>query len=612
MLFFGRGIDHDSARPSRVPGILCSVLVAVSFLVAAICAWQALGLPGHRFELRGGTWFEGGEWGLLLDPLSTELMLLVAGIGTLVHIYSTAYMSHDAALYRFFGGLSFFVAMMQILVLANNYLLLFAGWEGVGFASYLLIGFYHDRWQAGVAGMKAFIINRAADASMVLGILFFMFKVGTTHYGAVVASAAHWSDTSITLAASFLLVGAMGKSAQFPLHIWLPDAMEGPTPVSALIHSATMVCAGVYLIARSSFLFSHAPEVSLATAIIGTVTALIAASIALAENDIKRVLAYSTISQIGFMFVALGVGAYRAALFHLFTHAFFKSLLFLGAGSLIHALHGEQNLKHMGGLRREMPVTFRVMWVAAMALAAVPGFAGFFSKDAILGETLSVSNGWVFLAVGLFTSLLTAVYAWRLMFLAFYGEARVARNPAHESPAVMTAPMYVLSAFCVLGGWVLPLIDWSEWPLMVASGVIAACGIWLAWRYYLLVPDRRLALDRRFSPVVAFLRNRWYIDALCEEHILNGIILRTASGASRADDRIIDATVNGAAWLARWISRVFRWTDRWIVDGLVRSSSGAVEFFSAPVRSLQTGFVQTYAFLFVAGLLAALGYYLTR
>jgi NADH-quinone oxidoreductase subunit L len=612
MLFFGRAIDHDPDQPSRVPGIVCSTLVALSFLVAAICAWQALMLPGHRFEIRGGTWFAGGEWGLLLDPLSAELMLLIAGIGTLIHIYSTVYMSHDAALYRFFGGLNFFVAMMQILVLANNYLLLFAGWEGVGFASYLLIGFHYGRWQAGVAGMKAFIINRAADAAMVLGILFLMLKAGTAHYGGVASSAAHWSDTSITLAASFLLVGAMGKSAQFPLHIWLPDAMEGPTPVSALIHSATMVCAGVYLIARSSFLFSHAPEVSLATAIIGTITALVAASIALAENDIKRVLAYSTISQIGFMFVALGVGAYRAALFHLFTHAFFKSLLFLGAGSLIHALDGEQNLKHMGGLRREMPATFRVMWIASMALAAVPGFAGFFSKDAILGETLNAPNGWVFLIVGLFTSLLTAIYAWRLMFLAFYGEVRQSRDPVHESPAVMTVPMYVLSAFCVLGGWVLPLIDWSAWPLMIASGVIAACGIWLAWRYYLVVPDRRAALDRRFSPIVDFLRNRWYIDALYEEQILNGTILRTASGAARADERIIDETVNGAAWLARQISRVFRWFDRWILDGLVRSSSGAVGFLSAPVRSLQTGFLQTYAFLFVAGLLAALGYYLTR
>ena len=612
MLFFGRGIDHDSARPSRIPGILCSILVALSFLVAAICAWQALALPDHRFEIRGGTWFAGGEWGLLLDPLSAELMLLVAGIGTLIHIYSTVYMSHDAALYRFFGGLNFFVAMMQILVLANNYLLLFAGWEGVGFASYLLIGFHYARWQAGVAGMKAFVINRAADAAMVLGILFLMLKAGTAHYGGVAASAAHWSDTSITTAASFLLVGAMGKSAQFPLHIWLPDAMEGPTPVSALIHSATMVCAGVYLIARSSFLFSHAPEVALATAIIGTITALVAASIALAENDIKRVLAYSTISQIGFMFVALGVGAYRAALFHLFTHAFFKSLLFLGAGSLIHALDGEQNLKHMGGVRREMPATFRVMWIASMALAAVPGFAGFFSKDAILGETLSVPNGWVFLAIGLFTSLLTAVYAWRLMFLAFYGEARREREPLRESPVLMTGPMYVLSVFCVVGGWVLPLIDWSAWPLMVASGVIAACGIWLAWRYYMVVPGRRLALDRRFNPMVQFLRNRWYIDALYEEHILNGLILQTASGATRADERIIDGTVDAAAWLARRISRIFRWFDRWIVDGLVRSGSGAVGFLSAPIRAMQTGFLQTYLFLFVAGILAALGYYLTR
>lgn len=615
MFFLGRTIETPVAgidgRPSRVPGIICSIAVAISFLAACACCLELYRLPGHHFELRGGPWFAGGEWGLLLDPLSAELVLLVSGIGTLVHLYSTAYMSSDGGQYRFFGGLNFFVAMMQVLVLANNYVLMFAGWEGVGFASYLLIGFYYRRWQAGIAGMKAFVINRAGDAAMLLGILFLLAKAGTTHFADVQASAANWQPIQITLAATLLLIGALGKSAQFPLHIWLPDAMEGPTPVSALIHSATMVCAGVYLIARSSFLFAHAPEVSLATAIVGIISALLAATIALVENDIKRVLAYSTISQIGFMFVALGAGAYTAALFHLFTHAFFKSLLFLGSGSIIHALQGEQNLKHMGGLRIQMPWTFRTMVLAALALSAVPGFAGFFSKDAIIGSTLHLPNGWLFLAAGLFTSLLTACYSWRLVFLAFFGEPHTDISHAHESPWAMTAPMLLLGAACIASGWVPSLIHWAEWPLMLVSALIAFAGIELARRYYLVTPESRQDWDHRFGPLIRLLRNRWYIDALYEEQILNGIILRTAEGAALTDELAIDGAANATSWLARKASSAFGWFDRNVVDGFVRISSTFVHALSSPVRGLQTGFVQTYAFLFVVGVLAALGYYLS-
>lgn len=611
MLLLGRTIDPSEDRPSPLPGIICSGAVAISFFVAAACCLELYGLPGHHFELRGGPWFAGGEWALLLDPLSAELVLLVSGIGTLVHIYSTAYMKRDGGQYRFFGALNYFVAMMQVLVLANNYVLLFAGWEGVGLASYLLIGFYYHRWKAGIAGMKAFIINRAADAAMLVGILFLLAKVGSTRFVDVQASAAHWDSQQITLAAALLVIGALGKSAQFPLHIWLPDAMEGPTPVSALIHSATMVCAGVYLIARSSFLFVPAPEVSVATAIIGAVSALLAATIALVENDIKRVLAYSTISQIGFMFMALGAGAYTAALFHLFTHAFFKSLLFLGSGSIIHALHGEQNLKHMGGLRKRMPWTFRTMVLAALALSAVPGFAGFFSKDAILGSTLHLPNAWLFLSAGLLTSLLTACYSWRLIFLAFFGEARTDLSHAHESPWAMTLPMLLLGVGCVCSGWVLPLIDWREWPLMLVSALLALAGIELARRYYLVSPESRQEWDQRFGPLVRLLRNRWYIDALYEEHILNGVILRTAEGAALTDTLVIDGGANASGWLTRKASAVFGWFDRNVIDGFVRISSTLVGALSSPTRGLQTGFVQTYALLFVMGVLAALGYYLS-
>ena len=418
--------------------------------------------------------------------------------------------------------------------------------------------------------------------------------------------------SSFTLAASLLLVGALGKSAQFPLHIWLPDAMEGPTPVSALIHSATMVCAGVYLMIRSGFILVHAPEVSVATAIIGALSALIAATVALVENDIKRVLAYSTISQIGFMFLALGVGAYPAALFHLFTHAFFKSLLFLGSGSIIHALHGEQNLKHMGGLRRQMPATFKTMWLAAMALSAVPGFAGFFSKDAILGETLHLPNGWLLLVVGLFTSLLTACYAWRLMYLAFYGGPRMHHELVTEAPARMTAPMYLLGIGCVVAGWMFEPIRWSDWPLMVVSSVLAFAGIALARRYYLVDPGRRAGLDERFRFAVGLLRNRWYIDALYEEKLVEGIILRLSKASTRLDERIIDAAVGSSAWLLRLLSGILRWIDAWFIDGLVRLASITVRSSSSPVRAIQTGFLQTYALLFVGGLVVALGYYLTH
>jgi NADH-quinone oxidoreductase subunit L len=613
MFFVGRNVERRTRGGERFAGIVCSTAMALSLVISAGCVLALSSQPGRRFELHGAEWIAGAEWGLMLDPLSAELMLLVSVIGTLIHIYSIAYMREDRNQYRYFGELNFFVAMMQLLVLANNYLLLFAGWEGVGLASYLLIGFHRERWTAGIAAMKAFIINRAADVGLLLGIIFLMQKAGSANVLLVQASSRQWSDIEITLACALLLVGAAGKSAQFPLHIWLPDAMEGPTPVSALIHSATMVCAGVYLIARSSFLFAHAPEVSVAVAIIGTVTAFLAATVALVENDIKRVLAYSTVSQIGFMFVALGAQAYTAALFHLFTHAFFKSLLFLGSGSLIHALHGEQNLNHMGGLRRRMPATFLTMLVACAALSAVPGFAGFFSKDDILGETFRLPNGWIFELAGLATSLLTACYAWRLMFLAFFGSPRsAAAERAHESPNTMVVPMYLLAFGSVFAGWIPALIHWYEWPLMIVSALLAFAGIALAWRFYVVIPESRSGWSARFRPLVSFLRNRWYIDALYEEHFLNGIVLRAANGAAAADTRGIDRLVNLSGRLARIGSRAFTWTDTWIVDGCVRFSSNFLRACSSPARALQSGLVQTYALFFIAGLLIALGYYLNR
>ncbi|MDQ2944541.1 MAG: NADH-quinone oxidoreductase subunit L, partial [Acidobacteriota bacterium] len=396
-----------------------------------------------------------------------------------------------------------------------------------------------------------------------------------------------------------------------PLYVWLPDAMEGPTPVSALIHSATMVCAGVYLLARSSFLFLLVPEVGIGVAITGAVTALFAASVALVENDIKRVLAYSTISQIGFMFLALGLGADRAAMFHVVTHAFFKSLLFLGAGSVIHALHGEQNLKHMGGLRKQLPVTFWTMWIAGLTLAGIPGFSAFFSKDLIL-EAGFESGHTVITVVGVITSLLTAVYSWRLISLTFFGERRGHHLAVHEGPVSMRLPLMVLAGCCVAVGWIFVPIHWTAWPTMITSSVLAFLGIWLAWHYYVGQPEARFSLDERFALVTNFLRNRWFIDAVFEEHIVEGLVLRTAAGAAAADALLIDGAVNGMAWSSRQAGKGLAWSDSSLIDGIVRFISAALRFLSWPSRALQSGFVQSYALLFLAGALAALGFCLSR
>jgi NADH-quinone oxidoreductase subunit L len=550
----------------------------------------------------------------MLDGLSSVLLMLVEGIGLMVLLYSLDYMRREADQSRYYGSMLFFLAMMKLLILADNYLLLFAGWEGVGLASYLLIGYHFERWKAAQAATKAFVVNRIGDAGLLVGIFALYQSCGSLSFGAISSTASAIPHSLAVAISTALLIGALGKSAQIPLHVWLPDAMEGPTPVSALIHSATMVCAGVYLVARSSVLFSLTPEVSMGVAILGAATALFAASVALVEDDIKRVLAYSTISQIGFMFLALGAGAYRVAVFHLFTHAFFKALLFLGAGSVIYALHGNQNLKEMGGLWAKMPATFATMAVAAGALAGLPGLAGYFSKDAVLGSALYAANGTALFLIGLGTSILTACYAGRLIFLVFFGpsHARGSVISAHESPPLMLVPMLVLSGGCLLAGWLFEPVDWHGWPLMLVSAVTSVAGVWLAYHYYVSRPEMRGALDRRFARLTKALRNRWYVDALYEQQIVDGLVLRAAQGAALFDSTLLDGTVNGAAFLTRKVSRFSRWIDRYVIDGLVRFTSASVRAFSTPARAMQSGFVQTYAFLFIAGLLAALGYFLVR
>src|SRR5688500_9390215 len=436
--------------PKSVSGGLASLVMVLSFLISAYLVWQLAQMaPDQRLMTNTiYRWMASGEFTLdvtlLIDPLAAVMLLVVTGIGSLIHIYSTAYMHDevDSEFARYFSYLNLFAAFMLVLVLGSSFPVMFVGWEGVGLCSYLLIGFWFKKKSANDAGKKAFVVNRIGDYAFILGMLALFAQFGTLDMqaiaGRVDAMPAETGFGILSVATLLLFIGATGKSAQIPLFTWLPDAMEGPTPVSALIHAATMVTAGVYMIGRNAVLFSHAPETMLIVAVIGAATALMAGTIGLVQNDIKRVLAYSTVSQLGYMFLAMGMGAFGAGIFHLYTHAFFKACLFLGSGAVIHALHGEQDIRNMGGLRKALPVTFWTFVIASLAIAGVPGLAGFFSKDELLYETFHEGHTILWL-VGALTSLLTATYMFRLVFLTFHGERRHdAPVPAHveeEEPA---------------------------------------------------------------------------------------------------------------------------------------------------------------------------------
>jgi NADH-quinone oxidoreductase subunit L len=469
----GRRLSKSASGAIAVGAMTASFAVSL-FAVYSLFA-QPSESPLHTERLFN--WITSGDFvadlTFALDPLSSLMSLVVTGIGLLIHVYSTAYMHEERAgeYARYFSYLNLFAAFMLVLVLGANFLVMFVGWEGVGLSSYLLIGFWYAKKSAADAGKKAFIMNRVGDAGFVLGVLLLFVRFGTIDFQQLArASSSLSTETTfgaVSLGTLLLVVGATGKSAQIPLFVWLPDAMEGPTPVSALIHAATMVTAGVYMIGRNAALFSHAPITMTVVAVIGVATALLAATIALVQNDIKRVLAYSTISQLGFMFLAMGIGAYGAGIFHLFTHAFFKALLFLGAGAVIHALHGEQDLRRMGGLRQDLPLTYWTFLVGALAIAGVPGLAGFFSKDEILFRTYAGDHQLLW-AVGLATSLLTAAYMFRVVFLAFHGDRRhavdepPAQLPAtshapehlHDAPRAMAFALVVLAIGSILAGYV--------------------------------------------------------------------------------------------------------------------------------------------------------------
>ena len=612
--------------------------------------WLA-GLPFHLMDGRLATF--SADWGFLLDPLSSVMILVVTGVGFLIHVYSVGYMAHDNGYYRFFGYMNLFVFFMLMLVLANNYTLLFVGWEGVGLCSYLLIGFYFHKKSAADAGKKAFIMNRVGDAGFIVGMLLLFSLLGTVRFVDVnhaLRGGQFHAETAgfgvLSAIALLFLIGATGKSAQIPLYTWLPDAMEGPTPVSALIHAATMVTAGVYMVARSSALYQLTPSTSTIVAVVGALTAILAASIALVQNDIKRVLAYSTVSQLGYMFLALGVGAYWVAIFHLFTHAFFKALLFLCSGSVIHAMGGEQDMRRMGALKDKIPITHWTMWVASLAIAGIPGFAGFFSKDEILWQTYSSPSGSTLLwFIGLVTAGMTAFYMWRLMNMTFYGKSRVAPEVAariHESPATMTIPLTTLAVGSALVGWLGVPKLWNfpesfraferwlepafasaaveavkegvhsastEWLLMTLSVVFAVVGIVIARYFYHQKPEIPESLGQTFQPLYRLLYNKWYVDEIYDFLFVNGLGKGGGSAMAAFDRDVVDGAVNGAGWLTRFSSRISIWWDTWIVDGAVRFGSFTVKLLSYPVCILQTGRVQAYALFVVVGMLVFFGYY---
>ena len=609
--------------PKPVISLVACGSVGVSFLVAAGLVLSLIQRdPEERHVVQTlFTWIAAGDFvataEFLLDPLSAVMILVVTGVGFLIHVYSIGYMHAEDGYYRFFSYLNLFMFSMLVLVLASNFLLMFVGWEGVGLCSYLLIGYYFDRKSAGDAGKKAFIVNRIGDVGFILGILLIFATFGSMEFDGVFRQISQRfpaeTDLGILTGIALLLfVGATGKSAQIPLYVWLPDAMEGPTPVSALIHAATMVTAGVYMVVRCSPIYSRAPFALEVVAIVGTLTAFMAATIGLVQTDIKRVLAYSTVSQLGYMFAAAGVGAYSAGIFHLMTHAFFKALLFLGAGSVIHAMGGEQNLLKMGGLRKHTPITFLTMVVAALAISGIPPLAGFFSKDEILWSAWAHGHPAIW-GVGLVTAGLTAFYMFRLVFLTFSGEERMdehTRRHLHESPASMTVPLVILAVLSVMGGWV-GLPAWMgvnrfaaflepslrftalsehepashalEAGLAVLSVAVAAFGIGAAYNLYVVRRESAQALARRFAGLHALLSHKYYVDEIYDALFVNPAVTGSREVLWKGlDVGIIDGSVNGVG----------------------RTIQGSADL----LKHLQNGLVRSYASWILAGTIAALFY----
>jgi NADH-quinone oxidoreductase subunit L len=613
--------------------------VVLSWLAAVVVINASLsgGLGEEGLTVTLWEWIPAGAFsvdiGFFVDNLTAVLLIVVTTIGMLVHVYSIGYMRHDPGYWRFFAYLNLFMVSMLLIVLADSWLLLFVAWELVGLSSYLLIGFWYRKRSAAEASKKAFITNRVGDVGFALGIMAIFVDTGTLNIHESIGLLGPQSPIPIWIIALLIFGGAVGKSAQFPLHVWLPDAMEGPTPVSALIHAATMVNAGVYLVARANPIFASAPEVMVVVAAIGIFTAILAASIAMTQTDIKRVLAYSTLSQLGYMFAALGVGAFSAAIFHLMTHGFFKGLLFLGSGSVIHAVHDEQDMRKMGGLRKKIPQTYWTMLIGAIAISGIPPLAGFFSKDEILGESFKLGFQWVW-AIGIVVAIMTAFYMFRLIGMTFWGESRVdkAVEPKiHESPPVMTVPLWLLAIPSVLLGilltfpgpplgplfglegqgllatWLHPVFEHAQellghheeafqiggidGALIGASVAVAVIGMVTAWRLFgvELGPIRasaRHALVQRLTRRLAFLyrasANKWWFDDI------NNILFVVIGGR---------------------IAAAMAWFDREIVDGIVNGIGALTRRSGTGLARVQTGRVQNYALGIALGLIAMAGSY---
>ncbi len=621
--FFGRAIGD---RASQI--VTCGCMIGSAVLAVPIFIEVALGGGVRTIELF--PWFVSGDftaaWALKFDTLSAVMVLTVSVVASAIHVYSVGYMAHDKSIPRFMAYLNLFTFFMLVLVTAANFMQLFFGWEGVGLVSYLLIGFWYDRSSACAAAIKAFLVNRVGDFGFALGIIGVFWLFGSVDFDTVFAAAPAMagkefvalglSTDALTFVCMLLFVGAMGKSAQIVLHTWLPDAMEGPTPVSALIHAATMVTAGVFMVCRLSPMFEYAPSALALVAIVGATTAFFAATIGMVQNDIKRVIAYSTCSQLGYMFFAAGVSAYPAAIFHLMTHAYFKALLFLGAGSVIHAMSNEQDMRKMGGIWRKIPITYAVMWIGSLALAGIPFFAGFYSKDMILESAWGAhtAQGQYAFWLGIVAAILTAFYSWRLLFLTFHGRPRADRRTmehVHESPPIMIVPLVFLAVGAIFAGWlgydrfvgehmgefwrgailILPgnaaLENAHHSPrwVQVLPIAVALAGIAGAYVAYMQRPDLPGIIAARLRPLYLFVLNKWYFDELYDR-----IFVRPAHALGRG------------FWKAG---------DGEIIDGVGPDGLAAATLdLSRRAVRLQSGYLYHYAFAMLIGVVALITWYL--
>jgi len=639
--FFGRRLGK------KVVSWVGPSAIGLSFLTSILIFFELIGRPPEQrlFEKVIFDWVVSGSFqtvvGYQIDPLSILMALVVSGVSFFIHIYSVGYMHDDPGYTRYFTYLNLFVFMMLNLILANNFLLMFVGWEGVGLCSYLLIGFWYEKDSASNAGKKAFVVNRVGDFGFLLGMFLLFTSLGehgiwTLDFTEVFANANKLDPATVTAITILLFIGATGKSAQIPIYVWLPDAMEGPTPVSSLIHAATMVTAGVYMVARCNVLYTMAPIAMAIVAIVGVATAIFTASIGFCQNDIKKVLAYSTISQLGYMFLGVGVGAFSAGIFHLMTHAFFKGLLFLGAGSVMHALSGELDMRKMGALRKKIPYTFWTFFIATLAIAGIPGLSGFFSKDEILWQAFSSSHGHFLLwLVAAIAAGMTAFYMFRALFMTFFGQSRVDEHVAHhlhESPKIMTVPLMVLAALSIIGGYVgiphvlgganhiheflAPVLGGGAEPakahagisilsqawasggeggghsaalellMMVVSVVIALIGIGIAYLFYVKNPALPKLMAERWKGLYTLVFNKYYVDELYEILFIKSLKGLGTGLWKGFDDFVIDGSINGMAYL--------------------------VGLFSGAMRRLQTGLVQNYAFSMVIGGFVLVAYYIIR